>query len=207
MFGPESGQQRLYDQAIAHIVEEVLDGFNCTIFAYGQTGTGKTYTMEGGDRRSDTGAPLSEVNMRAHCLALARLRGQCGLIGEQVLRRLPAQRAAGSWHADGTECAEVSVWLQVAGVIPRAIAQIFSKLDTDDSEYTVKCSFLELYNEETTDLLAVGDPAKAAQQKLRIMEDRNGASWQQLHQLPASQAISAKTLRPHQHWAASGSPP
>ena len=49
---------------------------------------------------------------------------------------------------------------EVAGVIPRAISQIFSKLDTDDSEYTVKCSFLELYNEETTDLLAVGDTVK-----------------------------------------------
>lgn len=49
---------------------------------------------------------------------------------------------------------------EVAGVIPRAIQQIFTKLDTDDSEYTVKCSFLELYNEETTDLLAVGDTVK-----------------------------------------------
>ena len=29
--------------------------------------------------------------------------------------------------------------MQVAGVIPRAIAQIFSKLDSEDSEYTVKC--------------------------------------------------------------------
>ena len=65
MFGPESGQQRLYDQAIAPIVEEVLDGFNCTIFAYGQTGTGKTYTMEGGDRRSDTSSALSEVGLAA----------------------------------------------------------------------------------------------------------------------------------------------
>jgi kinesin family protein 11 len=29
------------------IVQEVLEGYNCTLFAYGQTGTGKTYTMEG----------------------------------------------------------------------------------------------------------------------------------------------------------------
>jgi kinesin family protein 11 len=25
----------------------VLKGYNCTVFAYGQTGTGKTFTMEG----------------------------------------------------------------------------------------------------------------------------------------------------------------
>lgn len=29
------------------MLEQVLAGFNCTIFAYGQTGTGKTYTMSG----------------------------------------------------------------------------------------------------------------------------------------------------------------
>lgn len=28
-------------------MHEVLQGYNCTVFAYGQTGTGKTYTMEG----------------------------------------------------------------------------------------------------------------------------------------------------------------
>ena len=26
---------------------EVMEGYNCTVFAYGQTGTGKTHTMEG----------------------------------------------------------------------------------------------------------------------------------------------------------------
>lgn len=52
MFGPSAQQKDLYDQAVVPIVNEVLEGFNCTIFAYGQTGTGKTYTMEGECRRS-----------------------------------------------------------------------------------------------------------------------------------------------------------
>ena len=32
---------------IYFLVNSVLGGFNGTIFAYGQTGTGKTFTMEG----------------------------------------------------------------------------------------------------------------------------------------------------------------
>lgn len=47
MFGPRVQQRSVYDNAIAPIVNDVLEGFNCTVFAYGQTGTGKTYTMEG----------------------------------------------------------------------------------------------------------------------------------------------------------------
>eukprot|EP00741_Cyanophora_paradoxa_P015113 tig00020848_g14584.t1 len=47
VFGHDCTQAHLYAQAISPIVEEVLKGFNCTIFAYGQTGTGKTHTMEG----------------------------------------------------------------------------------------------------------------------------------------------------------------
>lgn len=52
VFGPSARQKDLYEQAVVPIVNEVLEGFNCTIFAYGQTGTGKTYTMEGECKRS-----------------------------------------------------------------------------------------------------------------------------------------------------------
>lgn len=52
VFGPSAQQKDLYEQAVTPIVKEVLEGFNCTIFAYGQTGTGKTYTMEGECKRS-----------------------------------------------------------------------------------------------------------------------------------------------------------
>merc|ERR1711935_751263 len=42
-----SKQQDIYDETARPIVEAVLGGMNGTIFAYGQTGTGKTFTMEG----------------------------------------------------------------------------------------------------------------------------------------------------------------
>lgn len=48
VFGPKSQQKDVFNHAVVPLVNEVLDGYNCTIFAYGQTGTGKTYTMEGG---------------------------------------------------------------------------------------------------------------------------------------------------------------
>ena len=42
-----SRQNDLYEEIFRPLVDSVLEGFNGTIFAYGQTGTGKTYTMEG----------------------------------------------------------------------------------------------------------------------------------------------------------------
>lgn len=88
----------------------MLSGFNCTIFAYGQTGTGKTYTMSGDMK--DTLGILSDA----------------------------------------------------AGIIPRVLYSLFQRLE--DTENTVKCSFIELYNEELRDLLSSEDG-----KNLKIYED------------------------------------
>lgn len=90
----------------------MLAGYNCTIFAYGQTGTGKTYTMSG---------DMEET---------------MGMLSDE------------------------------AGIIPRVLQQLFNKLERDDSENCVKCSFIELYNEELRDLLSVEENAK-----LKIFDD------------------------------------
>ena len=90
----------------------MLKGYNCTIFAYGQTGTGKTYTMTGD--MSDT----------------------LGLLSDS------------------------------AGIIPRVLQSLFGRLESDDAESSVKCSFIELYNEELRDLLSVDETAR-----LKIYED------------------------------------
>ncbi|EHA8590394.1 kinesin-like protein KIN-5C [Cocos nucifera] len=129
VFGPSAKQKDLYDQAVVPIVNEVLEGFNCTIFAYGQTGTGKTYTMEGECKRAKSGP-----------------KGQ-----------LPAD----------------------AGVIPRAVKQIFDTLESQNAEYSVKVTFLELYNEEITDLLAPEELSKISvedrqKKPLPLMEDGKG---------------------------------
>ncbi|KAL8028869.1 hypothetical protein ABFX02_14G189700 [Erythranthe guttata] len=46
VFKPDDNQEDVFVQTLP-IVTSVLDGYNVCIFAYGQTGTGKTYTMEG----------------------------------------------------------------------------------------------------------------------------------------------------------------
>jgi hypothetical protein len=53
-FDERTSQAALFAASVAPVVDEVLRGFSCTVFAYGQTGTGKTYTMEGPKRADGT---------------------------------------------------------------------------------------------------------------------------------------------------------
>lgn len=90
-----SSQQDLYEETVRPLVSSVLDGFNGTIFAYGQTGTGKTYTME-------------------------------GLKSDHERR----------------------------GVIPRSFEHIFNHIGrSENMQYLVRASYLEIYQEEIRDLL------------------------------------------------------
>uniref|UniRef100_A0A7N8Y7P2 Kinesin-like protein n=1 Tax=Mastacembelus armatus TaxID=205130 RepID=A0A7N8Y7P2_9TELE len=47
VFTPNTEQIQVYDTCAKQIVRDVLGGYNGTIFAYGQTSSGKTHTMEG----------------------------------------------------------------------------------------------------------------------------------------------------------------
>jgi kinesin family protein 11 len=42
VFGPEADNTTIFNEVAEDMLREVLSGYNCTIFAYGQTGTGKT---------------------------------------------------------------------------------------------------------------------------------------------------------------------
>lgn len=45
VFAESASQKRIYETVAKPVVESVLNGYNGTVMAYGQTGTGKTYTV------------------------------------------------------------------------------------------------------------------------------------------------------------------
>lgn len=55
VFPMDSLQTDLFDFSIRPTVDDLLNGYNGTVFAYGQTGAGKSYTMMGSDIDDDEG--------------------------------------------------------------------------------------------------------------------------------------------------------
>ncbi|TDZ33822.1 Kinesin-like protein bimC [Colletotrichum spinosum] len=132
VFSAAADQSMVFDDVVKPILDEMLAGFNCTIFAYGQTGTGKTYTMSG---------DMTET---------------LGLLSDD------------------------------AGIIPRVLQALFNKVETDDIESCVKCSFIELYNEELRDLIAPDDGPK-----LKIYDDTSRRG----HQTTVVQGMEERHIR------------
>ncbi|GMG08816.1 hypothetical protein B5S30_g718 [[Candida] boidinii] len=49
VFDPMVGNSEVFETCVEPVVNQCLDGFNGTIFAYGMTGSGKTYSMQGSE--------------------------------------------------------------------------------------------------------------------------------------------------------------
>ncbi|ESW98220.1 hypothetical protein KL918_004035 [Ogataea parapolymorpha] len=124
VFGAESDQESIFETVAEPMLAQILAGYNCTVFAYGQTGTGKTHTMVG-----NLGVDHN---------------------------RLPTD----------------------AGIIPRSVHKLFEHLKSVP-DYSVKVSFIELYNENIRDLL--GDESRP----LKIFDDagKKGVLVQGIHEV------------------------
>lgn len=61
----EANQEQIYNECGSGLVYHVLEGYNATLMAYGQTGAGKTYTMTGSlshyDQRGITPRAVSHL--------------------------------------------------------------------------------------------------------------------------------------------------
>lgn len=60
-----------------------------------------------------------------------------------------------------------------AGIIPRVIDNLFETLEAKGTEYSIKVSLLELYNEELRDLLNPSNHQQGRQ--IKIFEDKDGS--------------------------------
>lgn len=97
---------------LIHEISASMKGYNGTVFAYGQSGSGKTYTMLGPE-------DVSECIM------------------------------------NGLESVSEAVQ-KLYGIIPRTILTIFQMINDGIKKgikFTLKCSYLEVYNESINDLL------------------------------------------------------
>ncbi|KAL4857579.1 Kinesin-like protein KIN-12E [Chlorella vulgaris] len=64
VFGPEEGQQQVFEAVGAQLVENCMAGINSSLFVYGQTGAGKTHTITGEvERGAEDGAVCEDTGL------------------------------------------------------------------------------------------------------------------------------------------------
>ena len=69
VFNQYATQVDVFQASTKPLVDGLMDGINCSVFAYGATGAGKTYTMLGGpDNPGVTFLTMMELYKRIHLL-------------------------------------------------------------------------------------------------------------------------------------------
>ena len=61
VFGEDSNTNEIYNELVCEIVKSVASGVNGTVFTYGQTSSGKTFTMRGDDSKSDSSIGIIQL--------------------------------------------------------------------------------------------------------------------------------------------------
>lgn len=128
-----STTERIYEDICYSLVESTLEGYNGTIFAYGQTGCGKTYTMQVSRKEFDTNDFIPSY---IFCLP-AKLTVITNIL---LVYRISQD---GSYENASHN-----------GIIPRCFDHIFETISISSSvRYLAFISYLEIYNENIRDLL------------------------------------------------------
>jgi len=139
VFDEFSTQEEVYRESVSVIPPKLLQGIDSTLLAYGQSGSGKTHTLLGEGR----GVELTTLatNPDASDDDYGAADSSSHLHREVLDPKL---------HPN-----------QTAGMIPRLVAHLFDLLcesTSNDSsvEFSIRCSYVEIYLEKMTDLLQPG---------------------------------------------------
>ncbi|KRT82690.1 Kinesin, partial [Oryctes borbonicus] len=130
-----SSQLVVYKDIGEEMLQHSFDGYNVCIFAYGQTGAGKSYTMMGKQEEGQEGI-IPQIHSFDGYNVCIFAYGQTGagksytMMGKQE---------------EGQE-----------GIIPQICKDLFRRIresNSDDVKYTVEVSYMEIYCERVRDLL------------------------------------------------------
>lgn len=139
VFSPEATQKEVYERSVGDAVRRnIFRGYNTTIIAYGQSGSGKTYTMSGQKEAEKMAlSPTGSNGSESFCYDDEALEKEHSLEDED-------------------------------GIIPRAVHDLFKAKQRHESagEVTISLTYLEIYNEELRDLL-VDDSMEESILKIR----------------------------------------
>ncbi|KAJ3172538.1 Kinesin-like protein kif3a [Geranomyces variabilis] len=133
VLGYEEGQAALYGKIVDPLIRKCLEGYNGCVFCYGQTASGKTYTMEG------------------------------------------PSRGPGFEPSSDPKSPDTGIILRVASQIVTHISD--AAKTNPELEYFVKASYLEIYQEQLTDLLV----EREEQSELKIRQDPNSTNGRDLY--------------------------
>ena len=105
-FGPRSSQLELYEEVGHPLLQQLTSGYNAAILSYGQTGTGKTYTMLGDadnlklpHHMWDMGrAGLIPYSMVRFCVLRAQIPACCFRPTHTVPTTSTRRRGQRGWH-------------------------------------------------------------------------------------------------------------
>merc|ERR1719330_865855 len=165
------------------LVQSAADGYNITIFAYGQTGAGKTYTMYG----PSIGTPLQ-------CSPTSSPRRAWGVRRPCAISPVSSGHEASqpSSHApSGCSTPAATDGANDRGICLRAAEEIFRLIERDRMrfQFTVRFSMLELYCQRFIDLLKPG-----VDNQVRSRTTSSGAVLDKVHEEEVRSAWDLKRL-------------
>ena len=85
VFSEFATQEEVFESTLLPIVGQVMKGYEATVFAYGQTGTGKTYTMEGDISADGKGCYSQKLRVYFRAIRkqwkIQQIQGHCVVLG------------------------------------------------------------------------------------------------------------------------------
>ena len=131
IFSVDSTQKEVFN-FIKPCLFNIKSGINCTILAYGQTGTGKTYTMFGKDWSYDE----YNYNNNNCLLELENKNEKDSLLKNQII---------------------IDKNNEHNGIVPNLIMELYHLINKNNKENNnnidVTCSYIQIYNEKIYDLI------------------------------------------------------